>query len=245
LIVGIMTLLPPFVTSNFRIQNILQINSFILTNSIKHDFSFLFPISNLIILIILLGTFFFGKYFQKAFSIFICLSYLVSGFLQNISISDQYGFAISFSTLFLTLFVAGSWLYEVFSNQNEFTKLPHPQRLIVFVPIAVFAIWQPLNPMSLALDFNPVYFLTSGSSLTFCMMTIVSISVLLTYFPNVNKTTLTITSIVGLLIGVGNLWLEFIYMPDLFWVGVLHIPLVLVSLIGITFSLIRARSLAV
>ena len=55
------------------------------------------------------------------------------------------------------------------------------------------------------------------------MMTIVVLTVLLAYYPHVNKKTLQITSIVGLLIGVGNLWLEFIYLPELFCVGVLHI----------------------
>jgi len=68
------------------------------------------------------------------------------------------------------------------------------------------------------------------------MMTIVVLCVLLAYYPKVNKGTLRVTSIVGLLIGVGNLWLEFIYMPELLWIGVLHIPLVGLSSLALYVS---------
>jgi len=233
------TILPPYVTYNFSLREVLDINSFILTNSIRSDLSFLFPIFNLITLTIVFGTFLSGKIFSKTFSILISINYFISGILQNISISDKYGFAITISTLFLTLFAAGAWIFEVYSNQNDFAKSPQARRLLVFVPIALLAVWQPINPSTLKLDFNPVYFLTSGSSLTFCMMTVISLSVLLAYYPNINRTTLMITSIVGFLIGIGNLWLEFIHLPDLFWVGILHLPLVFISLTGVLFSFIK------
>jgi len=237
LIATIMIIIPPYVTYNFRISEVLNINSFILTNSIKHDFSFLFPFFNIATLIISLGVIFFGRLFSRTFAILASINYFVSGLLQNISLSDKHGFAIALSTLFLALFVAGAWFFEISSNQNDFTKSPQSKRIVVFVPIVLLAIWHPINPSTLKPDFNPVYFLTSGSSLTFCMMTIISISVLLAYYPKINETTLIITSIVGLFVGIGNLWLEFIHMPDLFWVGILHIPLVCVSLIGISIIL--------
>jgi hypothetical protein len=226
LLVAMMVLLPPYVSTGFNVSEILQINSYILTHSIKHDYAAVFPLSNIIALLVLSGVYLAGQRLNRVFSAFISFAYLISGLLQNVSISERYGLAICTSTLFLTLLVAGSWLQEFLTHENDFSHRPHHQRIVVLLPLALLALWQPVNQASMLPDFQLHNFIILGSSLTFCMMTIVAICILLAYYPNVNKGTLRVTSIVGLLIGVGNLWLEFIYMPELLWVGVLHIPLV-------------------
>lgn len=241
----ILTLLPPYVSANFHLPDVLKINSFILTHSIKPDFSFVFPFFNLITLLIGFGVFFFGKILEKPFAFLVSTNLIISGFLQNFSISDSYGFAISLSTLSLTLFTAGAWIFEIFSDQNDFSQAPGRLRLALLFPLAGLAVWHPVHPATLKPDFNPAYFLTSGSSLTFCMMATLSLSVLLAYYPGINKTTLIMTSLAGFLIGVGNLWLEFIHLPGMIWVGILHIPLVLLSSLGLRFSFRETAARAV
>jgi hypothetical protein len=184
----------------------------------------------------LFGSFLVGEKFTRVFSFFIFTAYLVSAFLQNISISDQYGYAVSTSTFLLTLLVSFTWLKEFLNPANDFSERSHPQLAYFLIPFALLALWQPVDPSSMLPDFQLSNFITSGSSLTFCMMTIVSLAVLLSFIPKVNIVTLRITSAAGFLIGIGNLWLEFIYMPELFWVGVLHIPLVLLSAVVIYSS---------
>jgi hypothetical protein len=184
----------------------------------------------------LIAVLIFGGKWAKFFSMYIFLAYTASGILQNISISDEHGLAINTSTMLLTFLVAYSWLQELAYPQNDFSYKYPTRRAVLLMPLALLAIWQPVNTSTLLPEFNLRYFLSTGSSLTFCMTSIVSLSVLLTYYPYVNMDTLRITSAVGLLIGIGNLWLEFIYLPGFLWVGVLHIPLVVLSAVGLYFS---------
>jgi hypothetical protein len=76
-----------------------------------------------------------------------------------------------------------------------------------------------VNPITLGPDFNPVYLLTSGAGLAFCMMTPVYLAILTVYHPRVNLPVLRVTSLVGVIIGLGNMWLEIVLKPAYWWVG--------------------------
>jgi hypothetical protein len=236
ILIGVLVLMPPYVSKGFNIFEIPKINSYILTHSIKPGFVGIFPVFNLAMLFILAGVCLFAQRMNRIFSLFASVAYLLSACLQNISISEKYGFAICFSTFLLTLLVGWFWFQDFLDKQKHFSQRPDLLRYFLLIPFALIAIWQPLNPASLQPSFKLSYLLSSGSVLSFCMLTIVSLSILLLYFPDIHLETLRVTSLVGLLIGIGNLWLEFIYLPGLFWVGVLHIPLVALSALGVFLS---------
>ena len=87
-------------------------------------------------------------------------------------------------------------------------------------------------------DFNPLGLFTNVAGVTFCMMTPVYVGLLTIYYPRVNITTLRVTSLVGLIIGLYNMNLNFIISPGiLWWNGILHIPLLSISLYGLILSL--------
>jgi len=87
-------------------------------------------------------------------------------------------------------------------------------------------------------DFNPLYLLTSGAGLTFCMMTPVYLAVLTLHYPKVNMATMRVTNLVGIIITVYNVVLNFFMEPAiLWWNGVLHIPLLCISGYGLCLSL--------
>jgi hypothetical protein len=233
--------LPPVATKGFPLSDLFHINAFILTHSIRHDVQGIYPIFNGITILLLCGVVCRGYHFSRIFSVYLFLAYSLTGMIQNISYSDQYGFAVSTSTLGLTLLVAVSWLQEVFVRRNVFASRTRGKRIFVFLPIIVLALWLPVNPATMLPDFQLGYFFSSGSSLTFCMLTIIALSVLISYYPNINFVTLRATSLAGFFIGVGNLWLEFLYHPNMAWIGVLHIPLVVLSITGLIISNRRNR----
>jgi Na+/proline symporter len=109
------------------------------------------------------------------------------------------------------------------------------------VPLAILAFWAPASRGRP--DFNPVYLVTNGAGLAFCMMTPVYVGLLTLYWPKVNIATLRVTSLVGLIIGLYNMHVNFFVRPSmLWWNGVLHIPLLTVSLYGLILSLKRAHA---
>ncbi len=66
------------------------------------------------------------------------------------------------------------------------------------------------------------------------------VGLLTLYYPKVNMVTLRMTSLVGLSIGRANMFTNFGMRPSVnWWNGVLHIPLLVISLYGLIISLKR------
>jgi hypothetical protein len=71
-------------------------------------------------------------------------------------------------------------------------------------------------------------------------MTPVYVGLLTLYYPTVNTVTLRLTSLVRLSIGIADMFTNSLMRPSTnWWNGVLHIPLVVISLYGLIISLRR------
>ncbi|MHC4337158.1 MAG: hypothetical protein ACYSTG_04310 [Planctomycetota bacterium] len=85
-----------------------------------------------------------------------------------------------------------------------------------------------------------LYFRNKANGPAFCLMTPVYAGLLTLYYPKVNMVTLRVTSLVGLSIGTANMFTNFLMRPSKnWWNGVLHIPLLVISLYGLIISLRR------
>jgi hypothetical protein len=104
--------------------------------------------------------------------------------------------------------------------------------------------WFPKNPESMKPDFNLAYLFTNAAGLAFCAMTPVYHGILTLYYPKVNIATLRVTSLLGVIIGFWNMIVNFLMMPDvLWWNGILHLPLVFISVYALILSLRKATIL--
>jgi hypothetical protein len=233
LLLVILAILPPYVSKGFSISQIPAINAYILTHSVRHLAAAFFPLVNLLGLSAYAFAVLGGTRGYSFFSAFLVLAYTASAFLQGVAISDRHGFGLCTSTLLLTLLAAYAWLDEMRSSRMATKLMRFSPRTAVLLLIALVAIWQPINATSLLPEFSPRSILASGSMLTFCVSTIVGLSLLLIRYPDAGISTLRLTSAIGLLIGIGNLWLEIFFLAGYSWLGVLHVPLVALSLIGL------------
>lgn len=78
-------------------------------------------------------------------------------------------------------------------------------------------------------NFNPLFLLTSsGYGLTFCMTTPVFLCLLTLFYPRVNVPAYKITALVGIIYGVFNM--QSLFNPYTLWMGVLHFPLLFISI---------------
>ncbi|MHC4693384.1 MAG: hypothetical protein ACYS67_11645, partial [Planctomycetota bacterium] len=108
------------------------------------------------------------------------------------------------------------------------------------VPLAVLAFWYPSSRGRP--DFNPVLLFTNSAGLAFCLMTPVYVGLLSLYWPRVNLPAMRVTSLVGLIIGLYNMYANFGINPGrTWWNGILHIPLLVISLYGLILSLKRPK----
>ena len=194
----------------------------------------------MLVLIILIIVF--RNRFRRLFSIYVAFSYILFALVQNIAVTEKYGLSICTINLIMFLAVAGFWIWEAIVLQNDFSPAKIPIWRYWIVPLALLAFWAPSNPRTGVPDFNPAYLFTNGAGIAFCMMTPVYIGLLTFYYPRVNIVTLRVTSLVGLIIGLYNVGTNFIISPGtLWWNGVLHIPLLIISIYGLVLSLKKLR----
>jgi hypothetical protein len=229
-------IIPPYASHGYKLHEWGTVNAYILTHSIKGYWIGLFPFFQIIPLVLLGAIFFAGKRVTRLFNVYVALSYTAIPFLQNISISDKYGFAVLTANVITFLILASLWFWEAIFPKNAFElrKLPAWQYWPLL--LALLAFWFPVNPHTLTPDFNPVNILTSGTGLSFCMVTPLYLAILILHFPHVNKPVFIATGLIGVVMSLGNFVLEFVMIPSYWWIGVLHIPLFTLSSYSLVLS---------
>ena len=233
--------LPPYVSKGFspeRTQGIIiDILKSSIMNSLPQSVYIIFKIIPIVLIILLLLL---RNRLRIVFTIYVGISYILFALLQGIAFSPNFGFGIITGNMLMFLIVSASWFLDISFRKNDFEniKLTFWKYLMAFLSIIAF--WYPLNQKTGLPDFNPLYFITNGAGLAFCMMTPVYLFILLLIYPRVNRVTLRITSLAGFIIGIYNMLINFGVNPEKYWWnGVLHFPLLIISLISLILSFRR------
>jgi hypothetical protein len=232
-------LLPPIVTKGYDPSKMGEIIPYIILHSLltSDSLSSLYPIFKILPTILIFALIFSGNRFSRIFSFYVGINYILFAVLQSISITDRYGFAVVSGNFILMLVVALLWFWEVAVNKNDFTPRKINLIRLWVVPLAFLAFWFPLNLESMKPDFNLSYVFTNPVGLAFCNMTPVYLAILILYYPRVNIVTLRITSLLGVIMGFWNVLVNFLFNFDIFWwFGVLHLPLVFISIYALILS---------
>jgi hypothetical protein len=200
-----------------------------------YSYSWLFPIFKIIPMILVIGIIVFRNKVTRLFNIYVALSYVLFAFGQSIAVTEKYGMAVCTINVIMFLIVAAFWAWDF-----------KPAKIPIFrywvVPLLLLAFWYPVDFRTAKPDLNPVHLLTNVAGVAFCMMTPVYVGLLTLYWPKVNQATLRVTSLVGLIIGLYNIYANFGINPGILWFnGVLHIPLLVISLYGLILSLKRPQ----
>ena len=227
--------IPPYASRNFNIAEWSNIIIITLRNGLLYLISECYPYFQTAAIVVIISLLIFKNKFAKIFNIYVALSYLVFIIFQNIAYTEKFGLSIVSINVIMFLLVAISWIWEIFTFQNNysFSKLKIWKYWIVI--LALFAFWSPIEPINLQPNFNPKYIITNVSSLTFCMMTPIFLTIMILNYPKINIVTLRITSIIGTILGIYNVFNFFA--PKGFWLGIVHIPLIVISVYGLILSL--------
>jgi len=224
------SIIPPYVSKDYDWSDMGSILGTIFSQAIIDSLAPFYAIFRIIPIVLIICIILLHNKVTRIFSIYVGITYVLFAIVQNIAITDEYGLAIVTGNVVIFLIVAGFWMWEAKACKNEFIPMKKPVWRYWVVPFAFLAFWYPLNPDTMMPDFNPLYSLTSGAGLTFCMMTPVYLAILTLYYPKVNIATMRVTSLVGIIIAIYNVLLNFFIEPDLlWWNGVLHIPLLCIS----------------
>ena len=230
--------LPPYVSKGFEWSEIGWITGTILSNALVYTYTALYPIFKIIPIGFVVSIIFLRNRVTRLFSLYVAITYVLFAFLQNIAVTEEHGLGIITVNVVMFGIVAAFWFWEALAQRNDFVPQKWSAWKYWVIPLAVLAFWYPLNPDTMMPDFNPIYLLANMAGLAFCLMTPVYLAILTLYYPNVNMASLRVTSLVGAIIGFYNMLTNFIMFPTLlWWNGVLHIPLMTISVYGLILSL--------
>jgi hypothetical protein len=228
---------PPYASKGYKFpQQWSDVIMHSLRNAFVYSHSQIYPIFKIIPMVLIALIIILRNKISRLFAVYVALSYVLFALGQSIALTDKYGVSICTINVLMFLVVAAFWLWEAVVLHNDFTMAKRPIWRYWVVPLAILAFWGPISRGRP--DFNPVYLVTNGTGLAFCMMTPVYVGLLTLYWPKVNLATLRVTSLVGFIIGLYNMQVNFTISPSArWWNGVLHIPLLTISLYGLVVSL--------
>ncbi|MBO3840205.1 MAG: hypothetical protein QXN75_04655 [Thermoproteota archaeon] len=227
---------PPIVEKGYDPSNTGTVVYYLLANSLLERVSLFYPIFKVAHITLIISLTILGGKIGRVFNLYVAVNYLLFAFLQGISITEKYGFAVLTGNVLQMTLTSIFWFLEAVIKKNSFKSPKLSLSNCWTIPLAFLAFWYPLNPETLGPDFNLSYLLTNAAGLAFCTMTPVYLTVLTIYHPNVNKMVMRVTSLTGTIIGFWNMIGNFIMMPQFWWNGVLHIPLMLISLYALALS---------
>jgi len=224
--------LVPFASLNFDFENTSDIIFTTLGNAVQlkmGDYNIYFQILSLAMLIALIV---FKDKLKRAFTIYVAVSYIVFAFIQNIAFTEKYGLSVVTVNVVMFLFVGYVWIREAFEGKNSYSFANCKWKYSWMVVLSLFAYLCPLA--SPGFDFNPMLFFHKNSATAFCLMTPLFLTIMTLNIPRINIVTYRITAIIGVIIGLYNM-LSF-FNPNTINVGILHIPLLLISLYSCILS---------
>jgi hypothetical protein len=222
-------LLPPYASTGYRLMDWGAVNQFIITHPVKAEMAAIYPVFKIVPVLLIIGLFAGSRLINRLFFGYVALVYALAAILQSVSVSGRYGLAVCTGNLVTFLALSFVWAREAVTTKTGSSIGGHPViRYWPFLP-ALLAFWYPVNPRTLLPDFNPVYFINSGAGLSFCLATPLFLCVLLLQSRDGRNSLLAYTAFIGLYMGLSNLVLEWVIIPAYWWIGMLHIPLTIIS----------------
>jgi hypothetical protein len=204
----------------------------VLSNPLIYTYPLLMPIAKAIPVVLIGGLLVLGNRMRRAFNLYVALLYLALAIFQTIAITERYGLAVITGNLALVLVVAFAWMWEVVVEKNDFSPRRRRWWQWWVVPVGAMALLAPVDAGTMTADFGLLQMLSNEAGLTCCMMTPVILAVLILFYPTVNAVVLRVSSFMGLLLGAVNMIVWFVVEPWGWWMGIMHIPLLVISLYG-------------
>lgn len=221
--------IPTYASKSYDPRQSVELIGQVLSAPFIYAFPVLMPIAKMVPVALTVGVLACGNRMRRAFNVYVAVLYLALAFFQTAAVTETHGLVVISGNLALVLIVALVWVWEAIAQRNDFgTRKPPVWRWWV-VPLALVSLLAPVDASTMSPDFSPVLLLTNEAGLTCCMMTPVVLAVLTLFHPTVNPAVLRVSSFAGMLLGAVNMIVWFVVESWGWWMGVMHIPLVVIS----------------
>jgi len=102
---SLLLLIPPYASKGFELNKVLQLNAFILTHAIKYRLISIYPLLDVLALMLIAAVFVLRNRISRVFATYAGLFYILFAVVQNVSITEEHGVAICLSNVGIFLVV--------------------------------------------------------------------------------------------------------------------------------------------
>ncbi|HHU62741.1 MAG TPA: hypothetical protein GXZ32_00780 [Clostridiales bacterium] len=137
------------------------------------------------------------------------------------------------------------WIFQGIGAKKNRLKEHIDKARYWMIPLALLAFWFPVDAAGINPDFSPLGLIVNESMVTFCMIVPVISVVAVLMCEYISIATIKFTGIVGTLFGIINAITWFAVNTDMRWMGVLHLPLLIISFYMVILTRKAARSIPI
>jgi hypothetical protein len=236
----LINVIPPYAEKPFAPQETQDviINLLMVSTNAYRALGPIFHIGT-VLMVVLIAASNLQRRMGRVLAAYMGVNYLVIACVQTMGSTEKFGFVIYSGALILSLILGITWIVVAFRGELGTSFRDVPVHRYLLVPLALLAFWAPYDA-EVRPYFNPLLLLTSADyGLTFCFTTPVFVFLLVLFYPKVNAFAYRITAFNGFLYGLLNV--SHFFNPELRWMGVLHLPLLIISLYALILPTIWRR----
>ncbi len=165
---------------------------------------------------------------------YIGVNYLIIAVMQPQAVTEKYGFALQTGAMIGTALIGIIWLVTATRNNLRISLQNIPGWRYVLLPLAILVFWSPVKAEGTVVlpNFDLRLLLTSVDyGLTYCFVTPVFLLLLILFSTDHESFAYRLLAFNALIYGLFNLthWFN----PNTVWMGVMHLPLLILSLIAL------------
>ncbi|HZK19572.1 MAG TPA: hypothetical protein VFC68_02475 [Treponemataceae bacterium] len=208
----------------------------VLSHPLIVEIDFLLPVFKLLLLASMIIPFLIHRDFQKILLVYYGIILIIVGVFQNIAYTETYGYAWLVGNSLGQIVVALYCFYDVFRQKSVLKRqFVNKKRLWLIVPM-IIALLLPYEVVDTVIRPSMKTVLYNESGVTYCMITPIVIGIMIIFSKEMYKPLLSAISYLGFLYGLLNMVTWFGIQKENWWMGVLHLPLLVISLYGLIIS---------
>ena len=238
IVLTILIFIPSITQISYDPANTTNVIAEVMAHPLVTSIPALLPIAKLLLLVATVIPFCNIKFTNKIFIGYYALILLIVGILQNMANTNSYGFVWLIGNTLVQFVVATYCIHDI-AKQKSIFKIQHlnHNRLWVLIPMLLaFLMPYSVNAQGIVKPAFTFGIFLNEAGVTYCMITPVVLGIMIVFSKGIYKPLLSVISYVGFVFGLLNMMTWFAMQNQNWWMGVIHLPLLILSFYGLVIS---------
>lgn len=206
----------------------------VMAHPIINSVTWLLPLTKASLLVAVVFSVF-AIFNKKTLVFYYAFILLIIGAFQNMAFTNHYGFVWVVGNTIVEYIIGAFCIYYAIKGKVEIDQQYLNKKRLWLVPLMLLAFLMPyaISTQNTVLPAFSQAVLYNEAGVTYCMITPVVLGILILYSKGIDTSFLSIASYVGFVFGLSNMTIWFGIQSENWWMGVLHLPLLIISFTGL------------